>query len=106
MPPFNPALPRIWCDFNAVGLGDEQDDPCFYSFGRGDVAHLSSLVGCAVVLYQEDTDTDVTACTASVETFREGWRGEPFKSVRYCGFRARPHDGTWFSGLATAVLSS
>jgi hypothetical protein len=59
-----------------------------------------------VVLYQKDTGTAVTACIATIEAFREGWHGEPFTSFRFCGYRGRPNDGTWYSGLAAEVLAS
>ena len=59
---------------------------------------LSALVGARVVLYAYDSESEVTACEAVIETCRSGWRGEPEKSFWYCGFRARPVEGSWYNG--------
>jgi hypothetical protein len=94
----NLKLQRIECDFNAVGLSDEPNDNCFYSFNREHVAQLAALVGARAVLYSYDSHTEVTACEALIETCRSGWRGEPECSFFFCGFRARPIEGSWYSG--------
>lgn len=85
----------IECDFNAFGLSDEPEDNCFYSFDRQRVAELVSLIGAKVILFSPDTDTTSTACEAIIEPYREGWRGEPGKSIQFCGVRARPVAGSW-----------
>jgi hypothetical protein len=91
-------LPRIGCDFNAFGLSEEQEDRCFYSFDRTQLDLLRSLVGARVVLFAFDAESEITACEAVVEPWRSGWRGEPQKTFWFCGFRARPVEGTWYIG--------
>jgi hypothetical protein len=96
----SPELQRIGCDFNAIGLSGEPNDNCFYSFEREQVSSLPALVGLRVVLFSLDSPSEVTACEAVIEPYRNGWRGEPMKSFWYCGFRARPVNGSWYNGLA------
>lgn len=98
--PLNLALQRIECDFNAFGLSDESHDNCFYSFNREDVPLLASLVGGRVVLYAHDSESEITACEALVEACSSGWQGEPESSFFFCGFRARPIEGSWYNGPA------
>ena len=98
--PLNLQKPRFRCDFNARGLSDEPDDDCFYSFDRSEVARLPEVVGQRVVLFDFDSDHEITACEAVIEAYRTGWRGEPNASFWFSGFRARPVEGTWYWGRA------
>jgi hypothetical protein len=91
-------MPRLRCDFNARALSDEPDDECFYSFDRAEVSRLPDLVGMKVVLFDLDSDEEITACEAVVEVYRTGWRGEADASFWFCGFRARPIDASWYWG--------
>lgn len=96
---FSVHLPRIGCDFNAFGLGEQSGNVSYYySFNRTQVELLHSLVGRRVVLFSHDTETEVTACEAQIENYRLGWRGAPERSFWFCGFRARAIEGTWYWG--------
>ncbi|WP_158239301.1 hypothetical protein [Uliginosibacterium sp. TH139] len=98
-----PDLQRIECDFNAVGLSDEPNDNCFYSFHREQVVLLNALIGAKVILYAHDSPSEITACEAWIEVYRSGWQGEPDQSFMFCGFRARPIEGSWFSGAVSRL---
>jgi hypothetical protein len=92
------SLPKIECDFNAVGLGDEdKDGRCFYSFFRRDLPLLKAGARC--ILYSFDTQDEITACEALIEPYRTGWRGEAGNSFYFCGFRGRPFEDTWYWGV-------
>jgi hypothetical protein len=96
--PFDLQLPRLRCDFNTRALSEEPDDECFYSLDRAEVARLPDLIGQRLVLFDLDSEEEVTACEAILEPYRVGWRGEPEKSFWFCGVRARPIEGSWYWG--------
>jgi hypothetical protein len=98
--PLDLALPRVWCDFNAVGLGPEPGDPCYYSFAREQVSSLPALLGRNVVLYQENDGTTFVACEALIESFTSGRSPSGFA---FCGFRARPLPASWREGPGTTL---
>ncbi len=96
--PVGSKCPRYWCDFNSAGVGGERDDDCFYSFRPEDLRRNQPVAGLKVFLYQEDGVDTIVGCEAHFEPYRDGWLGEPFKSFRFCGWRARPVPGTWYQG--------
>jgi hypothetical protein len=88
--PPDPALPRVWCDFNACGWSDEDGDDCFYSLHREQLAALPPEAGRQILIWDHSDEVSVIAVVAILEPFRL----HPVAS----GWRARPLRETWYEG--------
>ena len=88
------TLPKSECDFNTMGLGDEGS--CIYGFAREALPLLK--VGMRCIMYSFDSEDEITACEAIVERYEDEWKGEPEKSFRFCGFKARTFEDEWYWG--------
>lgn len=88
------SLMKIECDFNSMGIGG---DDCIYDFYRRELHKLR--VGARCILYSFDSETEITACEAAIESFIHGWKGMPGDSFFFCGYRARPFENTWYWGI-------
>ena len=85
-PPFN--LPHIWCDFNAWGLSDEENDYCYYSLHREEFESLPPREGLLIFIWDESDETEIIGYVATLEKttkFHTGWRARPDKATWYRG---------------------
>lgn len=81
------TLPRLWCDFNAVGWSGDPHDDCYYVFDQAALSGLSPYEGLHVFvfMYDDQEETEITGCEAVLEAYDKGWR-------------IRPDTSTWCSG--------
>jgi hypothetical protein len=80
-------LPRVWCDFNAIGWSGEPDDSCIYTFDLTILDYMLTADGLAVFafMYDDAANQTITGCEAVLERYHDGWR-------------LRPDPLTWYSG--------
>ena len=83
----NPYLPRLWCDFNAIGWSGQPDDDCYYIFDMAVFANGSITEGLCVFafMYDNQEETEITGCEMTFEPYHDGWR-------------LRSDVATWYSG--------
>jgi hypothetical protein len=70
-------LPRLWCDFNALGWSGAPDDTCYYAFDQKALAALSPTEGQKLLAYDDDGACEVIGCEARLESHGESWRIRP-----------------------------
>jgi hypothetical protein len=87
-------IPRLGCDFNAIGWSGEPDDDCYYALDRERLGALKPTEGMRVVIYDADLGEQgkpqVLGCIATLE-FHRG-------KASSC-WRARPIPGTFYRDL-------
>jgi hypothetical protein len=83
--PPDASLPRVLCDFNALGWSGEQDDHCYYAFDQQALAAVAPREGLRLFVFMEEGDDEVLGCEAVLERFGTSWR-------------VRPDESTWFRG--------
>ena len=83
------SLPPVWCDFNACGWGDEDDDPCYYAFDWTTLSKLGVTDGLQIFAYMDDDveGIEIVGCAATVERWNDRWRVRPDPSTWYWGRR-------------------
>lgn len=74
-----PLPPRVWCDFNACGWSGDPDDDCYYVLNSDDLRAACASDGLSVLLFDwdDDTETQVLARLAQLESYRGRWRARP-----------------------------
>ena len=75
--PPNPALPKVWCDFNAAGWSGEPDDHCYYAFDQEALAALGPREGLRFFAFMDDVSDEVVGCEAVLERFGRSWASSP-----------------------------
>ena len=85
------TLPRVLCDFNSAGWGDEVEDECYYSFDENRLARHRPKAGMHIFIYECSRDDLVMGCEARLEeyqhpiTTRPAWRMRPIPNTGYFG---------------------
>jgi len=79
------SLPRVQCDFNALGWSGETGDNCYYVFEGRKFAALAPREGLRLFVFMDEGGGEVLGCEAVLEKFGTSWR-------------ARPDESTWFRG--------
>jgi hypothetical protein len=86
--PPSSSIQKIWCDFNAFGLSDEENDNCYYSLHREEFAALPPQEGLEIFIWDDSDETEVIGYVAKLEKtdkFHTGWRARPDEQTRYRG---------------------
>ena len=81
--PPNTSLPKVGCDFNAIGWSGAPDDHCYYVFDQQ--ALPAPREGMRLFAFMDEGDGEVLGCEAVLERFGTRWR-------------IRPDESTWFRG--------
>ena len=79
------SLPRVSCDFNALGWSGEADDHCYYAFDQKALATLEPSAGLRLIAFMDEGGGEVLGCEAVLERFGTSWR-------------VRPDESSWFRG--------
>jgi hypothetical protein len=87
LPPEN--IDKVWCDFNACGLSDDEaGDNCYYSFDREYFRNATPIEGVRIFIWDYSDDDEIIGYIAVLERYPQ----------HISGWRARPIENTWYRG--------
>lgn len=91
----NLSIPTVWCDFNASGWSQEENDNCYYIFNKSSINQLDNITDIVVFAYMPENieETLFVGCQAQIEICEDD-------------YRLRPIEGSWISGTPFVIQAA